>query len=241
MFEDALVESSDRIKTRSKYWSLVAFLINGGALITLLIWPLLHPQALPTQIMASLLVAPPPQVPPPPPASPAVRMPVRSRSLENEINAPSTLSHKTTMVTNSAELNTAVVALTNGQEISNGGQGDPLGALFETGKGRVAVQAAPRTGPPKVSSGVMDGNLLEKTAPAYPVIARQAHIQGTVVLQATIGKTGEIENLRVVSGPPLLRQAALDAVSSWRYKPFQLNGSPVAVETTVDVVFSLGN
>ena len=66
MFEDALVESSHRIKTRSKYWSLLAFFINGGALIALLIWPLLHPQALPTQIMASLLVAPPPQVPPPP-------------------------------------------------------------------------------------------------------------------------------------------------------------------------------
>ena len=145
------------------------------------------------------------------------------------------------MVTNSADLNTAVVALTNGQEINDGSQSDPLGVLFETGKGRPVVQAAPRLGPPKVSSGVMFGNLLEKIAPSYPVIARQAHIQGTVVLQATIGKAGEIENLRVVSGPPLLRQAALDAVRSWRYRPFLLNGSPVAVETTVDVVFSLGN
>ena len=73
------------------------------------------------------------------------------------------------------------------------------------------------------------------------MIARQARIQGTVVLQATIGKGGEIENLRVVSGPPMLQQAALDAVRSWRYRPFYLNGEPVAVETTVNVIFSLGN
>jgi protein TonB len=59
-------------------------------------------------------------------------------------------------------------------------------------------------------------------------------------LQATISKAGGIENLRVVSGPPMLQQAALDAVRSWRYKPYLLNGDPVEVETTVNVVFNLG-
>jgi len=61
-----------------------------------------------------------------------------------------------------------------------------------------------------------------------------------VVLQATISKSGGIENLRVVSGPPMLQQAALDAVRAWRYKPYLLNGDPVEVETTVNVVFNLG-
>jgi protein TonB len=60
-----------------------------------------------------------------------------------------------------------------------------------------------------------------------------------VVLEATISKSGSIENLRVVSGPAMLRQAALDAVSQWRYRPYLLNGEPVAVETTVNVVFNL--
>jgi periplasmic protein TonB len=87
----------------------------------------------------------------------------------------------------------------------------------------------------------MNGYLLGKVTPQYPEIAREARVQGTVVLQATISKTGVIENLRVLSGPPLLRQAALDAVRSWRYKPYQLNGEPVDVETTVNVIFNLGN
>jgi len=86
----------------------------------------------------------------------------------------------------------------------------------------------------------MQGNLLVKTMPQYPAIAKAARIQGTVVLQATISKSGTIENLHVVSGPPMLQQAAMDAVRSWRYKPYLLNGDPVEVETQVNVVFNLG-
>ncbi len=76
--------------------------------------------------------------------------------------------------------------------------------------------------------------------PPYPAIAKAAGVQGTVILQATISKSGTIENLRVVSGPAMLQQAALDAVKTWRYRPYLLNGQPVEVETTVNVVFSLG-
>ena len=91
-----------------------------------------------------------------------------------------------------------------------------------------------------VSSGVMQGNLLSKTQPIYPAIAKAARISGTVVLQATISKTGTIENLHVVSGPAMLQQAAMDAVRTWKYKPYLLNGDPVEVETQVNVVFNLG-
>jgi protein TonB len=113
------------------------------------------------------------------------------------------------------------------------------GILGGIGSGPPIVKAA---APKKlsISSGVMQGNLLQKTVPQYPAIAKAARIQGTVVLQATISKAGSIENLRVVSGPPMLQQAALDAVRSWRYKPYLLNGDPVEVETTVNVVFNLG-
>jgi protein TonB len=100
-----------------------------------------------------------------------------------------------------------------------------------------------KAAPPKVvkiSSGVMQGMLLLKTSPLYPPIARAARVQGTVVLQATISKTGSIENLHVVSGPAMLQQAALDAVKSWRYKPYLLNNEPVEVETQVNVIFTLG-
>ena len=90
MFEDALLESAHRIKTRSKHWSVVAVLVNSGALAALVVWPLLHPQALPTQVMASLLVAPPP--PPTPPPPPVVRVQTQPQSLASEIPSPSRIS-----------------------------------------------------------------------------------------------------------------------------------------------------
>jgi protein TonB len=81
---------------------------------------------------------------------------------------------------------------------------------------------------------------LRKTIPVYPPIAVAARVEGTVILQATIAKAGTIENLRVVSGPAMLQQAALDAVKNWVYRPYLLDGEPVEVETTVNVVFALG-
>jgi periplasmic protein TonB len=61
-----------------------------------------------------------------------------------------------------------------------------------------------------------------------------------VVIQATISKSGTIENLKVISGPAMLQQSALDAVRSWRYRPYLLNNDPVEVETTINVIFTLG-
>jgi protein TonB len=74
----------------------------------------------------------------------------------------------------------------------------------------------------------------------YPPLARQARIQGTVRLEAVINKEGHIEELSVVSGHPLLIQAALDAVSQWQYQPTLLNGVAVEVITTIDVNFTMG-
>jgi TonB family protein len=92
-----------------------------------------------------------------------------------------------------------------------------------------------------ISAGVAVGLLCERFQPIYPLIAKAAHVSGTVVLQATISKTGYVENLRVVSGPAMLQQAALDAVKNWRYRPYLLNNEPVEVETTVNVIFTLGD
>jgi protein TonB len=102
------------------------------------------------------------------------------------------------------------------------------------------VKAAPPT-KVNISAGVSSGLLLQKTVPLYPPIAKAARVQGTVVLAATISKAGTIENLRVVSGNPMLQQNAMDAVRQWRYKPYLLNGEPVEVETQVNVVFTLGS
>jgi TonB family protein len=90
-----------------------------------------------------------------------------------------------------------------------------------------------------VSADVMAGNLLNKVIPVYPAEAKKAKIQGTVVLSAVIGKNGSVENLRVLSGPNELQRSSLDAVRQWTYKPYLLNGDPIEVKTTVNVVYSL--
>ena len=90
-----------------------------------------------------------------------------------------------------------------------------------------------------ISSGVATGMLIRQTQPIYPTIAKAAGVSGTVVLHATITKNGTIRDLQVVSGSPMLQQAALDAVRTWRYKPYKLSNEPVEVETAISVVFSL--
>jgi protein TonB len=92
----------------------------------------------------------------------------------------------------------------------------------------------------QVSAGVAEGMAIHKTSPVYPKIARESHISGTVVLGATINRSGMLENVRVISGSQMLRGAAIEAVKTWRYRPYMLNNQPVAVQTTINVVFSLG-
>jgi protein TonB len=121
------------------------------------------------------------------------------------------------------------------------GSGGAIGGILG-GMGSAPAPVVKAATPKKIaiSSGVMTGLKTGGVNPTYPPIARAARISGTVVLQATISKSGTIENLRVISGPPMLTQSALEAVKTWRYKPYQLNGEPVEVETTVNVVFNLG-
>jgi TonB family protein len=91
-----------------------------------------------------------------------------------------------------------------------------------------------------VSHEVMARNLRNKVMPVYPPEAKKAKIQGTVVLSAVVGDDGNIKNLQVLSGPSELQQASLDAVRQWTYQPYLLNGDPVEVKTTVNVVYTLG-
>lgn len=91
----------------------------------------------------------------------------------------------------------------------------------------------------RVSGGVAAGMMQQSVAPIYPPIARAAHVQGAVIMQALISKAGDVENLQVISGPPMLIAAAQDAVRQWKYRPYLLNGEPTAVETTINVNFTM--
>ena len=114
--------------------------------------------------------------------------------------------------------------------------------LRSTGVGDSTPVAVPKVATPqrvRVSQGVTQGLLIRKVQPNYPPLARQARIQGSVLLQAEISKDGTIENLRLISGHPMLAPAAIEAVKQWKYKPYILNGEPVEVETQITVNFTL--
>jgi periplasmic protein TonB len=101
------------------------------------------------------------------------------------------------------------------------------------------MPAAPVVEHPVHISHMSEGDLVKKVLPSYPPLARSARIQGAVILQAMISKQGAIENLRLLTGHPMLAPAAIEAVRQWRYRPYILNGEPVEVDTQITVNFSL--
>jgi protein TonB len=93
--------------------------------------------------------------------------------------------------------------------------------------------------PVRVGGNVQEARVLSRVQPSYPQLARQARVSGTVKVEAVIDKSGRVKTVKALSGPPLLRRAAEDAVRQWRYQPGTLNGEPVEVTTQVDVGFAL--
>jgi protein TonB len=121
--------------------------------------------------------------------------------------------------------------------VPGGQMGGVIGGIISSTPVAVPKVATPQR--VRVSLGVSQGLLVKRVQPNYPPLARQARIQGTVLLQAEISKDGTIENLRLIQGHPMLAPAAIEAVKQWRYRPYMLNGEPVAVETQVQVNFTL--
>jgi periplasmic protein TonB len=236
MFDDSLMESAHKIRAKSSYWSAISVIVNAAFLVALIVWPLLHPLALPREAMNSLLVAPSPP-PAPPPVSPVARTRVQAETLNRQLAAPSVIRNIVDVAREPAAApSQAFEEITSAQ-----GNMDGLGDVVDgVGRGPAIAKPAEPRKHLNVSSGVLAGNLISQTMPQYPAIARAAHISGIVELAATISTSGAIENLRVLNGPPMLQQAAMEAVRSWRYRPFLLNGAPVEVESRINVVFNLG-
>lgn len=237
MFEDSTFESTGRIKTRSRRWMIATFALNGAILVTLVLIPLIYPNALPSHALPALLVAPEipkPETPPEPVQVRAASPHDFSELMGRQLIAPPRIPPGIKYV-DPGEKHFASIAMDNASGVP-GADGSPN--PFAHGQPATVVHP-PAASIVHLPSKLVEGNLIYKSIPPYPIIAKTAHIDGTVELQATISKTGTIENLRVMSGPAMLRQAAIDAVKTWRYRPYLLNGQPVEVETTVDVIFKL--
>lgn len=240
MFEDSLVESSGRIKTKRGLTTFVSFALQMLLLGVLVLIPLIYTEALPKAQMMTFIAAPPPPPPPPPPpaVAPVKVVKVETEIVNNQLRAPTKIPKKVEMVKEDEappQMAGVVGGVAGG--VPGGAMGGVLGGIVGSSLPPPKV-AAPQK-PLRVSSGVVAGNKISGPNPVYPAIAKTARIQGQVVLQATISKGGTIENLHAVSGPPMLYQSAIDAVRQWRYKPYILNGEAVEVETTIQVNFTL--
>ena len=236
MFDELVESSSEKKKTNTGWSVILSAIVQIAGLSILVLIPLIYTQALPKAMLATLLVAPPPPPPPPPPPVKTIIKPVARLIQSGQLIQPRAIPKDVT-VFKEAELPPDVVNNTNQSGVFGGIPGQGLMA----GNGP-AVPPPPKAAPPariKQGGEVTAASIITQTRPAYPPLARQARIQGTVLLHAIIDKDGQVAKLEVVSGHPLLVQSALEAVRQWRYKPTQLNGEPVEVDTTIQVTFSM--
>src|SRR3984893_1191840 len=238
---DELVESSAVKKKTNTGWAVtLSVIVQSLVLFVLILIPLIYTQALPKAMLSTLLIAPPPPPPPPPPpqAVPVkVVKPVARLLTQGKLMAPRAIP-KDVAIFKEAELPPEPAA---GSGVLGGlAAGDILGGLG--GGSSSAPPPPPNAAPSRIKLGgqVQAAKIVAQPQPLYPALARQARIQGNVVLHAIIDKDGRVGQLEVVSGHPLLVQSALDAVKQWRYQPTQLNGDPVEVDTTITVTFVLG-
>ncbi len=250
MFEQSLL---DRYQTQSrKGWAVLGSLALESLIIgTLILIPLYHLQAIPLKEMQSaFLLAPPPPPPPPPPAAAEARAPkpfvAPVKANLNQLIAPRTIPKQIAMVRdvmNAPPAPPGATGVIGG--IPGGVAGGVPGGVPGGVLGSVAKSAPPPPPPPKpvqrirVSSVEQETKLISQPLPEYPQAAKAANEQGVVRLQAVIGKDGRVKEVQVLSGPPLLVNAAEQAVHQWRYHPTILSGQPVEVSTVIDVNFAL--
>ncbi len=243
MFEDSLLESGGRLKTKRGRTTAVAILLEILAIIVMVLIPLIFTEALPKQQLMTFLVAPPPPPPPPPPAAAPVKIvkQIQTDIVNGQLRTPTKIPQKVQMIKED-EAPPPVMA-TGGVVggvpggVPGGQMGGVIGGIISSTPVAVPKVAAPQR--VRVSQGVSQGLLVHRVQPTYPPLAKQARIQGQVVLHAVISKDGSIEGLTLISGHPMLAPAAIEAVKQWKYKPYLLNGEPVEVDTEVLVNFTL--
>jgi len=241
MFADSLLETSWDQRSRRSWITFTSLGLQSVALALLLVIPLLTTVGLPS----SRVLQPPMSLGAPPLLARTIEHQQRTTTVQSNLanNALITPHSFPRHIASINETETPPqVSYDTGPgvvgSIGPGGGGDVLNGW---GNGRSAI--APLPPAPTIrtfrTSSILEGSLIRRTQPVYPPLARSVRVQGAVVLAALIGKEGTIENLRLVSGHPMLVPAAIAAVSQWRYKPYILNGEAIEVETQITVNFIL--
>jgi periplasmic protein TonB len=239
MFADSLCDATWAQTSRRGWTTLASFALQALAVGVLLLLPLIYTEGLPQLKWISTTLPVP--APPPPPAQPPTARTSHQQSnlVDGRPVTPPTIPDHVAHIQDQGP----PPSITGSELGVRGGTGDPrfAGVFSSLGTSTIAVAPPPPkpvARPPRPSV-MMQGYLVYRVEPVYPPLARAARIQGRVQLQAIIGRDGRIENLRVLEGHPMLVQAARDAVSRWRYRPYILNGESIEVETLVTVNFVL--
>ena len=241
MFEEMVVSSPNTKKTNKPWTVVISMALQVTFLTVLILIPLIYTEALPKASLSTFLSAPPPPPPPPPPpvAQQIVRVKPQVHLMDaGKLVAPKAIPKDIKIIKEEAEPD--MMGAQGG--VPGGVPGGQMGGVIGGVIGGVGgAPPPPKATPSRIRQGgaVTQASLINRVQPNYPPLARQTRISGTVRLHAIISKDGTVQQLEVLSGHPLLVQAALDAVRQWRYRPTTLNGEPVEVDTTIDVIFSL--
>lgn len=241
MFEEMVVSSPKGRKTNKPWTVVLSMVVQVTFLAVLILIPLIYTEALPKASLATLLIAPPPPPPPPPPpaATQIVKVKPQVHLMDaGKLVAPKAIPKEVKIIKEEAE--TPDIGAAGGVPggVPGGQMGGVIGGVIG-GMGGAPPPPKPTQTRIRQGGAVQAAMLVNKVNPTYPPLARQTRISGTVRLHAIISKDGSVQQLEVVSGHPLLVQSALDAVRQWKYRPTTLNGEPVEVDTTIDVIFSL--
>jgi len=240
MFAESRLESSWAQRTRRSWMTVTSFGLQSLVIGLLLLLPLWKTVGVPTTrtlstpISLGRTAAEPPQTAQASPAS-ATQSSFRAGRFLQPSRIPTAISMR-------AEEPSPPAPLGSGRGVEGIGLPGSSTGLPESlfNGSRTVLPAAPA---PVVrtfrTSNMLEGSLIRRVQPVYPPLARSARIQGAVVLFAVISRAGTIDNLRVLSGHPMLVPAAIEAVRQWRYRPYILNSEPIEVETQITVNFLL--
>jgi protein TonB len=241
MFEDSLIESGGKLKTKRGSTTMFSFVLQMIIIGVMILIPLMFTEALPKAMTMTFLAAPPPPPPPPPPpAAVKIVKQVETDIVNNQLRTPTKIPKKVEMIKEEDTPPPQMAGVVGGVPggVPGGQMGGVIGGIISSTPAAIPKVATPQR--VRVSAGVTQGLKIKNVNPVYPQMAKIARVQGPVVLAAVIGKDGTIQNLHVIStASPLLNQAAIDAVKEWRYRPYILNGEPVEVDTQITVNFTL--
>lgn len=245
LFKSALIEKNKMSAGSRTAEVVISVLFHAVVILTPILLSLYYTETINLkQFTATFLVAPPPPPPPPPAAAPVVKvMPVHRVFMnQGKLIAPRYVPQQIAQI-KEAPLEEDMSGATGGVPggVPGGQMGGVIGGVIGgvLGKGIVPVAPMNPKKPVRVGGHIRAPKPVYQPAPLYPVIARQARVAGVVVVDAILDEQGNVMEMKIVSGPPLLYQAAMDALKQWKYEPTYLNETPISVQMIVNVTFQL--